>query len=69
MTPGRKTHEAGQSVEYKPIRRETMIKWLNGLKTDSSVYRMWGNGVALPNASDCLGRIAKAVANEQGVNG
>ena len=27
-----------------------IIRWYNGLHTDSSEYKLWGNGIALPNA-------------------
>ena len=27
-----------------------MLSWYNKLHTDSSEYKMWGNGIALPNA-------------------
>ena len=34
--------------------------WEEGVEgADSSRYKMWGNGIALCCASDCLGRIAK----------
>lgn len=36
--------------------------WTDGVGgSDSSLYRMWGNGIALPCACDCLGRIAEEV--------
>ena len=36
--------------------------WTDGAGgSDSSLYRMWGNGIALPCACDCLGRIAEEV--------
>ena len=27
-----------------------MLTWYNKLHTDSAEYKMWGNGIALPNA-------------------
>ena len=27
-----------------------MLKWYNNLRTDSSEYKLWGNGIAFPNA-------------------
>lgn len=34
--------------------------WVDGANgSDSAIYKMWGNGIALPCAADVLGRIAK----------
>ena len=35
---------------YTHKTRDQMLKWYNKLHTDSSEYKMWGNGIALPNA-------------------
>ena len=36
--------------------------WTDGADgSDSAIYKMWGNGIALPCAADVLGRIAKEV--------
>ena len=35
-----------QTKEYT---KEQMVKWYNKLHTDSAEYKMWGNGVGLPN--------------------
>ena len=36
--------------------------WTDGVEgSDSAIYKMWGNGIALPCAADVLGRIAKEV--------
>ena len=35
---------------FKHKTKEQMLKWYNGLRTDSSEYKLWGNGIALPNA-------------------
>ena len=33
--------------------------WVDGAEgSDSAIYKMWGNGIALPCAADVLGRIA-----------
>ena len=33
--------------------------WVDGVEgSDSAIYKMWGNGIALPCAADVLGRIA-----------
>ena len=36
-----------QTKEYT---KEQMVKWYNKLHTDSAEYKMWGNGIGLPNA-------------------
>ena len=39
--------------------------WMDGVEgSDSAKYKMWGNGVALPCLADVLGRIAKALAED-----
>ena len=46
----------------KPVRQykaDTMVKWYNGLHTDSAEYKMWGNGIALPCAAFALRGIAE----------
>ena len=43
--------------------------WTNGIKgSDSNLYRMWGNGIALPCAADTIGRIVKAIEKEENNN-
>ena len=43
--------------------------WTDGVEgSDSNKYKMWGNGIALPCAADVLGRIAKAIRDEQETN-
>lgn len=38
---------------------ERLSKWHSKLQTDSSMYKMWGNGIALPNAAFVMKGIAK----------
>lgn len=39
--------------------------WVDGANgSDSAIYKMWGNGIALPCAADVLGRIAKELGGE-----
>lgn len=39
--------------------------WCDGTNgSDSAMYRMWGNGIALPCAADVLGRIAKELTRD-----
>ena len=40
-------------------------KWYNGLHTDSSEYKMWGNGIALPNALYVMSSIADVMSEEK----
>ena len=46
----RNTHAAINGKAVKTYTKEQMLKWYNGLHTDSSEYKMWGNGIALPCA-------------------
>lgn len=39
--------------------------WVDGAEgSDSAIYKMWGNGIALPCAADVLGRLAKELRKE-----
>ena len=60
----RNTHAAINGKRQANYTKEQMIRWLNGLHTDSAEYKMWGNGVALPNANDVIVRIARAIRKE-----
>ena len=55
----RNTHAAINGKQVKDYTEAQMLKWYNGLHTDSAEYKMWGNGIALPCAEDVMGRIAK----------
>lgn len=34
--------------------------WVDGAEgSDSAIYKMWGNGIALPCAADVIGRLAR----------
>ena len=38
--------------------------WVDGAEgSDSAIYKMWGNGIALPCAADVIGRLAKELDN------
>ena len=40
--------------------------WVDGADgSDTAIYKMWGNGIALPCAADVLGRIAKEIESGQ----
>lgn len=39
--------------------------WTDGANgSDSNIYKMWGNGIALPCAADVIGRLAKELEKE-----
>lgn len=61
----RNTHEKLNGKKKKWYTKERMIRWLNKLHTDSAEYKMWGNGIALPCASDVMRRIAEAMKKEE----
>ena len=40
--------------------------WVDGAEgSDSAIYKMWGNGIALPCAADVIGRLAKELDKTQ----
>lgn len=45
----------------KEYTREQMLAWYNKLHSDSAEYKMWGNGIALPNALYVMQGIAEVV--------
>jgi DNA (cytosine-5)-methyltransferase 1 len=46
----RNTHAAINGKATKEYTKAQMTVWYNKLHTDSSEYKMWGNGIALPTA-------------------
>lgn len=44
----------------QPLPRDRLIRWVNGLHTDSAEYKMWGNGMALP----CLLYVIQGIREE-----
>ena len=61
----RNTHAAINDKATKEYTKEQMLKWYNSLHTDSSEYKMWGNGIALPNALYVMQGIADVMESEQ----
>ena len=56
----RRTHAEIAGKSYKPFAtRAALVKWYNGLHTDSAEYKMWGNGVALPCAYNVVAGCAE----------
>ena len=52
------THRLVVGTSSRPKSRNQIIKWLKDPHSDSAEYKMWGNGVALPNVCFVLSGIA-----------
>ena len=52
------THAKAMGKSIKPKSDAQLIKWLKNPHSDSAEYKMWGNGVALPNVVYVLSGIA-----------
>ena len=50
-------HRSVMGTSSKPKSRNQIVKWLKNPHSDSAEYKMWGNGVALPNVYFVLSRI------------
>ena len=61
----RNTHAVINDKATKEYTKEQILKWYNGLHTDSSEYKMWGNGIALPNALYMMQGIADVMSEEK----
>lgn len=46
----RQTHDRINGRKHKDYTEQQILTWYNKLHNDSSEYRMWGNGIALPCA-------------------
>jgi site-specific DNA-cytosine methylase len=57
----RNTHAAINGKKVQDYTKAQMLTWYNKLQTDSSEYKMWGNGIALPTALYVLEGIAEAL--------
>ena len=44
-------------VDFRMIHGQVIVKWLKNPHSDSAEYKMWGNGVALPNVCFVLSGI------------
>ena len=49
-TEVRNTHAAINGRGVKDYTEDQMLAWYNKLQSDSAMYKMWGNGIALPTA-------------------
>ena len=61
----RNTHAVINGKATKEYTKDQILKWYNGLHTDSSEYKMWGNGIALPNALYVMQGIADVISEEK----
>ena len=55
----RNTYAEIMGKQVKDYTKEQMLTWYNKLHTDSAEYKMWGNGIALPNALYVMEGIAE----------
>lgn len=55
----RNTYAKINNETTKEYSKEQMLSWYNKLHSDSSEYKMWGNGIALPNALYVMQGIAE----------
>ena len=58
------THRNVMGTSSKPKSESQIIKWLKDPHSDSAEYKMWGNGVALPNVFFVLSGIVWASGQE-----
>lgn len=58
------THRKVVNPDGKPKTRKQIVKWLQHPHTDSAEYKMWGNGVALPNVYYVMCGIASIINEE-----
>ena len=58
------THRTVISGTSKPKTDKQIIKWLKDPYSDSAIYKMWGNGIALPNALFVMQGIAEELCRE-----
>jgi DNA (cytosine-5)-methyltransferase 1 len=57
----RNTYERINNKAVKDYTKAQMRSWYNKLHSDSAEYKMWGNGIALPNALYVMQGIAEVV--------
>ena len=60
----RNTHSAINGKPQKDYTKEQMLTWYNKLHTDSSEYKMYGNGIALPCALYVMQGIKEALIHD-----
>lgn len=57
----RNTYTRINNKAIKDYTKAQMLSWYNKLHSDSAEYKMWGNGIALPNALYVMQGIAEVV--------
>lgn len=62
----RNTHATINGKPQKDYTKDQMLTWYNKLHTDSSEYKMWGNGISLPTALYVMQGIAEALKGGEG---
>ena len=62
----RNTHAAINGKPQKDYTKSQMLTWYNKLHTNSSEYKMWGNGISLPTALYVMQGIAEALKGGDG---
>ena len=62
----RNTNAAINGKPQKDYTKTQMLTWYNKLHTDSSEYKMWGNGISLPTALYVMQGIAEALKGGEG---
>ena len=62
-----RTHAAINGKPQKDYTKAQMLTWYNKLHTDSSEYKMWGNGISLPTALYVMQGIAEALKGGEGL--
>lgn len=61
----RNTHAAINGKQTKDYTHDQILTWYNNLHTDSSEYKMWGNGIALPTALYVMQGIADKLREQE----
>ena len=61
----RNTYAAINGRSTKNYTKKQILTWYNKLYSEGSEYKMWGNGIALPNALYVLQGIAEVMVNER----
>ena len=62
----RNTHATINGKPQKDYTKAQMLTWYNKLHTDSSEYKMWGNGISLPTALYVMQGIAEVLKGGEG---
>ena len=61
----RNTHAIINGKTTKQYTKDQMLSWYNKLHTDGAEYKLWGNGIALPNALYVMQGIVDAYENKR----